>query len=102
MTTMLGDCFTFKIPTIAGQHGELVWDIFNLGNLLNEDWGRSSGVTFGTIELLALRGWDEENNRGIFDINRLNVGDDGAADPFTVFDTASRWQMQFGVRYALN
>jgi hypothetical protein len=93
---------TFKIPTIAGQHGELVWDIFNVGNLLNEDWGRSSGVTFGTIELLALRGWDEENNRGIFDINRLNVGDDGAADPFTVFDTASRWQMQFGVRYALN
>jgi hypothetical protein len=94
--------FTFKIPTIAGQHGELVWDIFNVGNLLNEDWGRSSGVTFGTIELLALRGWDAENNRGIFDINRLNVGDDGAADPFTVFDTNSRWQMQFGVRYSIN
>ncbi|HET9332943.1 MAG TPA: hypothetical protein VFQ21_05110, partial [Gemmatimonadota bacterium] len=94
--------FTFKVPTIAGQHGELVWDIFNVGNLLNEDWGRSSGVNFGTIELLALRGWDEENNRGIFDINRLNVGDDGAADPFTVFDTNSRWQMQFGVRYAIN
>jgi hypothetical protein len=93
---------TFKIPTIGGQHGELVWDIFNVGNLLNEDWGRSSGVNFGTIELLALRGWDEENNRGIFDINRLNVGDDGGADPFTVFDTASRWQMQFGVRYAVN
>ena len=94
--------FTFKIPTIAGQHGELVWDIFNFGNLLNEDWGRNSGVTFGTIELLALRGWDAENNRGIFDINRLNVGDDGAADPFTVFDTNSRWQMQFGVRYSIN
>lgn len=93
---------TFKIPTIAGQHGELVWDIFNVGNLLNEDWGRSSGVTFGMIELLALRGWDAENNRGIFDINRLNVGDDGDADPFTVFDTSSRWQMQLGVRYALN
>ena len=93
---------TFKIPTIAGQHGELVWDIFNFGNLLNEDWGRNSGVTFGTIELLALRGWDEENNRGIFDINRLNVGDDGDADPFTVFDTNSRWQMQFGVRYSIN
>jgi len=30
------------------------------------------------------------------------VGDDGAADPFTVFDTNSRWQMQFGVRYAIN
>lgn len=93
---------TFKVPTIAGQHGELVLDIFNFGNLLNEDWGRSSGVTFGTIELLQLRGWDDENNRGIFDINRLNLGDDGSADPFTVFDTASRWQMQVGVRYAVN
>jgi len=94
--------FTFKIPTIAGQHGELVWDIFNVGNLLNQDWGRSSGVTFGTIELLQLRGWDEENNRGIFDINNLTLGPDGSADPFTVFDTASRWQMQFGVRYSVN
>lgn len=94
--------FTFKVPTIGGQRAELVFDIFNVLNLLNQDWGRNKGVQFATIDLLQLRGWDDANNRGIFDLNRVNLDDAGNADPYTVFDTSSRWQAQIGFRYAVN
>jgi hypothetical protein len=95
--------FTFKIPTISGQHGELVFDIFNVLNLLSEDWGRNEGVPFATIELLRLRGWDVANNRGIFELDTgVNLDGAGRADPLTTFDVSSRWQMQIGVRYEVD
>ncbi len=95
--------FTFKVPTISGHHGEVVFDLINVLNLFNEDWGRNEGVPFATIELLELRGWDEANNRGIFDLDTVDLNDAGtAAQPFTTFDTSSRWQAQLGFRYEIN
>lgn len=79
-----------------------MFDFFNVLNLLNEDWGRNEGVSFQTIELLLLRGWDDENNRGIFDLDNVNLDPQGNAQPFTVFDTSSRWQAQVGFRYQVN
>lgn len=96
--------FTFKVPTISGHHGELVFDIFNVLNLLSEDWGRNEGVQFATVEMLRLRGWDDANNRGIFELDSgVNLNEAGtAADPLTTFDVSSRWQAQIGVRYEIN
>ncbi|HUP20018.1 MAG TPA: carboxypeptidase regulatory-like domain-containing protein [Gemmatimonadota bacterium] len=94
--------FTFKIPTVAGQHGELVLDVFNVLNLLNQDWGRNEGVAFAAIDLLELEGWDVANNRGIFDLDQVNLDEAGRADPLTVFDVSSRWQAQIGFRYEIN
>ena len=96
--------FTFSVPTIAGHRGVLVMDVFNVLNLLNEDWGRNEGVAFATLELLRLRGWDDANNRGIFELDsgvRLNEAGT-AAEPLTTFDVSSRWQAQIGFRYEIN
>lgn len=93
--------FTFRIPTVSDQRAEITLDIFNVLNLLSEDWGRVEGPEFAGLELLSLRGWDQANNRGIFEpTGRLRLTDDGTADPFTIFDTTSRWQAQIGIRYA--
>jgi hypothetical protein len=90
--------FTFRVPTIRAQRVELTADIFNVLNLLNDDWGLNRGVIF-PIDLLELRGWDVENNRGIFRPKNVRL-DEGRADPYTTFDPSSRWQMQLGMRYA--
>jgi len=95
--------FTFNVPTISGHHGEIVLDVFNVLNLLNEDWGRNEGVSFAAIDLLELQGWDVANNRGIFDLDQVNLNADGsAAEPLTTFDVSSRWQAQIGFRYEVN
>ncbi|MEZ4414886.1 MAG: carboxypeptidase regulatory-like domain-containing protein [Gemmatimonadota bacterium] len=93
--------FTFKVPTVTGQRAEITLDVFNVLNLLNQSWGISEGPQFAGLDLLQLRGWDTANNRGIFrPTGRLRLDDDGNADPLSVFDLSSRWQMQLGVRYA--
>ena len=82
---------------------QLSLDIFNIGNLLNQDWGRQ--YTYGTsyfdnnYRLLRLRGYTEanepiytfdpvENNEAFF-TNDNPIG-------------GSRWVAQFGVRYLFN
>lgn len=95
--------FTFRIPTFSAQNVELTFDVLNFLNLLNEDWGLNEGVQFQTIELLALRGWDDANNRGIFQpAGGLRLDENSNANPFQTFDPSSRWQAQFGLKYAIN
>src|SRR5690606_20188574 len=76
--------FTFRVPTVRTQRAELMVDVFNVLNLLNEDWGQVKGVPFPTIELLELRGWDTANNRGVFRPISGNMRFDsaGEANPF--------------------
>ncbi|MFN2420748.1 MAG: carboxypeptidase regulatory-like domain-containing protein [Gemmatimonadota bacterium] len=95
--------FNFKVPTISGHHGEIVFDLINVLNLFNEDWGRNEGVPFAAVDLLNLRGWDTANNRGIFDLDQVNLNEtETAADPLTTFNVTSRWQAQIGFRYEVN
>jgi hypothetical protein len=102
--------FTFKVPTISGHHGEVVFDIFNVLNFMNKDWGLNRGVEFATIELLRMEGWDAANNRPILVLDTVNFDNKGTpddpsddeADPWTTFNTSSRWQAQIGVRYEVN
>lgn len=95
--------FTFKVPTISGHHGALVFDLINVMNLLNQDWGRNEGVPFAAIDLLNFRGWDTANNRGIFDLDQVNLNEsETAAEPLTTFNVTSRWQAQIGFRYEVN
>lgn len=94
--------FAFQVPTIGGQRAQLVVAVRNFLNLLNEDWGENRGSPFRTIELLELRGWDTENNRGVFrPAGGLRLNEDGSPNPFQVFDPDSRWQAQIGLRYAI-
>ncbi|MBI4543587.1 MAG: TonB-dependent receptor [Gemmatimonadetes bacterium] len=92
---------TFRVPTVRGQRAELIFDVFNVLNLINKDWGLNEGVLFQTIELLELRGWDVANNRGIFrPAGGLRLDANNNPIVFQTFDPSSRWQAQLGIRYS--
>lgn len=69
---------------------QLTFDIFNVGNLLNKDWGRSYFVGNQALTLVSY------NSGGYtFSAPKDNL-------PYNVSDLSSRWQGQFGIRYIFN
>ncbi len=68
---------------------QITFDIFNVGNLLNKDWGRSYFVANNSYQLIT---YDNRNQGFTF---RAPV--DNKA--YSVSDLASRWQGQLGIRY---
>jgi hypothetical protein len=102
---------TFRVPTYAGHRAEVYVDVFNVLNLINEDWGASVGITNPTIELLDARGFDTANNRPIYrPAGAVRLVDDSGntctsnfaaceAAHWTTFSGDSRWQAQVGVKY---
>lgn len=68
---------------------QLTFDIFNVGNLINEDWGRAYSVTNNAVELITVSGTG-------FTFNRSNPAG------YDISDLGSRWQGQFGLRYIFN
>ncbi len=77
-------------------------DIFNVGNLVNNNWGRRYFVgSFGNFELLNFEGFQDGTNTPTFSFDPSNLTEDN--DPFAAIDDggiqSSRWQMQIGLRY---
>lgn len=76
----------------AKQHTlQLTFDVFNVGNLFNEDWGRSYSVNNAAVELVRFVNRNQQN-RPTFTFNQPTS---------TVWTTnfSSRWQGQLGLRY---
>lgn len=73
---------------------QLTLDIFNIGNLLNSDWGVTP-LTTGN-NLLQFRDFNGPSGQPRYSFNKqpLSFRDNNAV--------ASRWQMQIGVRYLFN
>ncbi len=91
-----------KIPSIGGQNFELTLDIQNLLNLVKNDWGKSQFVGFGADNFLDFRGYDA-NGKPKVTLDPRDSNDDGVItqeDSYSFSTTASRWQMQLGVRYS--
>ncbi|HEY0895199.1 MAG TPA: hypothetical protein VGE15_01475, partial [Sphingobacteriaceae bacterium] len=65
---------------------QFTFDIFNVGNLLNKDWGRAYSVNNNAVELVSVSGTG-------FNFNRSNP------EGYNISDLGSRWQGQFGIRY---
>jgi hypothetical protein len=83
---------TFRIPTYRGSQIELGWDIFNVLNFIDGDWGvvrRTSN--FSGAEIVEFEGWDAANDRGIYSLSLPNFE--------RVQDFNTRWRMQFGAKY---
>jgi hypothetical protein len=69
---------------------QLTFDIANVGNLINEDWGRSYFISNNAVTLIST------TRTNGFTFSRSNpVGWD-------ISDLGSRWQAQFGLRYLFN
>lgn len=76
---------------------QLTFDVFNLTNLINKDWGRNYSVTNQAYSILST-----VSNRTSGPAAGQGVGYNFTArDPWTL-NFGSRWQGQFGVRYTFN
>ncbi|MGH7644804.1 MAG: TonB-dependent receptor [Gemmatimonadales bacterium] len=80
------------VPTVSGQSLELTMDLFNVPQFLNSDWGLvRETASFQDQSMLRLTGYDTATQRGIYAL-ALPVRERVLVD-------ASRWRLQFGVRY---
>jgi hypothetical protein len=72
---------------VRGQSLELMADLFNVLNLLDDDWGVRRGID--NNRLLELVGYDHAHSRGIY---RVLPVDQEAAE-------GTHWRFQLGARY---
>lgn len=82
-----------EIPSIRGQKLEITFDVLNLLNLLNKDWGIVKVVTFQQAFLLSFHSLDPATGRPRFRWTN-------PPRPEIPLDLASRWQAQIGIRYS--
>jgi len=75
---------------------QLTLDVFNLGNMLNSDWGRRWYVSNDAFRLINFEGFADDGTTPTFEYNEprntWSADDSGLR--------SSRWMAQIGVRYA--
>lgn len=81
------------IPVVAGHKLILNFDILNLMNLINSDWGWNSSL-FSTYNIVRRAGVDSASKKNVYTFSAPANN-----TPFTPAQFSSRWQMQLGVRY---
>lgn len=97
---------------VLGQHKlQVFFDVLNVGNLLNKDWGRAYTLANQSANLFSVltSGAQKQNGTAFtptaakpalqFNINNMN-NIEGTFRPYTVSDFASRWNSQIGARYS--
>ena len=79
---------------------QLSFDIFNVANLLNKEWGAfyqvpgSPGVDFNNFQVLQFEGYDTvETTKPKF---TYRLGNKTGRDLFSIAGTQSRWRMRVG------
>ena len=86
------------IKIVKDQKVTLQWDLFNVLNLLNAEWGTTDvAATFENSNArppLTPVGYDTTNNRPIYSFAAPPVVASRSFSP-----TSSRWRMQFGARF---
>ena len=88
--------FQQELPGFYEDHkGELYVTIFNLANLLNDDWGVEKRLGFSNQNLYDFGGLSDD---GRYQIDRRFSGYD--TRNYTQIDVASAWRVQFGIRYS--
>jgi hypothetical protein len=85
--------FSKAVPAVRGHSLELMADVYNVLNLVNNQWGQYRATTLDPrIPLLALVGYDAARGRGVY---RLALPNRNATQ-----DIESRWQIVLSDRYA--
>ncbi len=81
------------IPVIPGHRFTINYDVLNLLNLFNSDWGWDSSV-FSTYIMARKAGTDAATGRNVYTFSAPANN-----TPFAADNIFSRWRMQLGVRY---
>jgi hypothetical protein len=87
-----------EIPTFGGQLVEITFDILNLTNLLNNEWGWQK-TTGANQNVTPLQLYSLGNTVGSSDYGKPRYTFTASGDPSIPSDTGSRWQAQLGIRY---
>jgi hypothetical protein len=83
------------LPSLFGHAVEITMDIFNFGNMLNKEWGRSQSIGGDRAldPVLRRNGTSVVGGRALFDAF-------APRNTYQVSDLGSRYQIQLGARYA--
>lgn len=82
---------------------QIALDVFNLGNLINPEWGRiyyTSGAYYGNYPLVKFEGFEADNTTPKYTFTAPKNG-----TPYAIDDSglqSSRWQAQLTLRYIFN
>ncbi len=106
--------FNIKVGKQTYQF-QLTYDIFNLGNLINRDWGRNYFLSNDQFAAIAFRGftapgtlnpasasgtYSATNSQAAFSFNPQNVGrDPWNVSTSSVPSVSARWMSQLGIRF---
>jgi hypothetical protein len=81
---------------------QISFDILNVANLLNKDWGAfytTPGGDFNNFQLYQFDGYEADGTTPKFS---YRLGDATGRDAFNISGTDSRWRMRLGFRYIFN
>lgn len=83
-----------EVGTVMGHKAELTFDITNLGNLINSDWGwvRQASQQVALVNFHSIQPTGADAGRPRYRWTAVN-------DPRIASNTLSRWTAQFGIRY---
>ena len=87
---------------------EISFDIINVGNLLNKNWGlyqdSFNGSNFGGVSILSYKGIDPATGHAEYSFPYLNKTTFTPVTSSFINDSSqlSRWQAQLGLRYIFN
>jgi hypothetical protein len=81
---------------------QFTFDIFNLTNMLNSEWGRMYYVSgyYNVYPLVKFEGFQEDNTTPQFSYTKPKGDNIWSIDDSGL--QSSRWQAQFGIRYIFN
>ncbi len=90
--------YALTVPTGGRTKAEITFDVFNLLNLLNKDWGWMYTAGFpGFASLVRYGGIDTATGKMKYDISTITSST--FAGTFYRDDLRSRWQAQLGARF---
>ena len=103
--TPFENIFDFKIaqvlPIYKAHKVEITFDILNLGNLLNKDWGRTYFISNNASTPLTFRKYDATSGAPVFQYDRRReVNGFGDEKPYYINNFTARWRGQLGLRYS--
>ena len=92
---------TQDLPAFDDHKIQLTWDIQNLLNLLNSEWGIVKYVNFQSYNLFGIAplGDNPFDEQGRLRMTYAEPVTNGQAGIYTIDNFFSRWRMQLGVRY---
>ena len=103
--TPFENIFDFKIaqviPIIKSHKVEITFDILNVGNLLNKDWGRTYFIANNASTPLTYSGYNAATGVSTFQYDyRRIVNGFGDVKPYYINNFTARWRGQLGLRYS--